>query len=259
MGKVYLVGAGPGDPELLTLKAARIIGQADVIIYDRLVTAEVLTLAREDAVIIFAGKRQGQQQAIQSEIFQLLEAWSRRSAIVVRLKGGDPMVFGRGAEEWMYLAERGIEVELVPGVSAALAVPALAGIPLTCRGIAASFAVIAGHRQNLQAPDWRQYRNLDTLVVLMGVENRRSIANHLIEAGRRRDEPVAFITRGTTDRQQITTSTLGVVAAGLDGEVESPAIFLIGEVVRLRDRLACAAGAETRAVLHEFEEILVAC
>jgi siroheme synthase len=129
-------------------------------------------------------------------------------------------------------------VELVPGVSSALAVPALAGIPLTCRGIAASFAVIAGHRQNLHSPEWRHYRHIDTLVVLMGVENRRSIAAHLIAAGRCRDEPLAFIIRGTTDRQRIVTSTLGEVAAGLDAGVESPAIFVIGEVVRLRERLA---------------------
>ena len=236
MGKVYLVGAGPGDPELLTLKAARLIGAADVIVYDRLVSAEVLTLARPDAKIVFAGKRQGEQEAIQSEIFQLLEKYAARVETVVRLKGGDPMVFGRGAEEWMYLSSRGIDVEVVPGVSAALAVPALAGIPLTCRGVATSFAVIAGHRQNLRAAEWRQYREIDTLVVLMGVENRASIARNLMAAGRRSDEPVAFITRGATDRQNIVTSTLAQIAAGGD-PVESPAIFLIGEVVRLRERL----------------------
>lgn len=234
MGKVYLVGAGPGDPELLTLKAARLIGAADVIVYDRLVSAEVLTLTREDAKLIFAGKRQGQQEAIQSEIFRLLEEHAQGDRTVVRLKGGDPMVFGRGAEEWMYLNSRGIEVEVVPGVSAALAVPALAGIPLTCRGVAASFAVIAGHRQNLRPTEWEQYRGIDTLVVLMGVENRASIARNLMLAGRRADEPVAFITRGSTDRERIVTSTLG--GAG-KAEIESPAIFVIGEVVRLRERL----------------------
>lgn len=234
MGKVYLVGAGPGDPELLTLKAARLIGAADVVIYDRLVSAEVLTLAREDAKLIFAGKRQGQQEAIQSEIFQLLEKHAARVETVVRLKGGDPMVFGRGAEEWMYLNARGIEVEVVPGISAALAVPALAGIPLTCRGVAASFAVIAGHRENLRPAEWKQYRDIDTLVVLMGVENRASIARNLMLAGRRASEPVAFITRGSTDRERIVTSTLGE-AGGAD--IESPAIFVIGEVVRLRERL----------------------
>lgn len=238
MGKVYLVGAGPGDPELLTLKAARLIGAADVIVYDRLVSAEVLTLARLDAKIIFAGKRQGEQEEIQSEIYRLLEKHAARVETVVRLKGGDPMVFGRGAEEWMYLKARGIDVELVPGVSAALAVPALAGIPLTCRGVAASFAVIAGHRQNLQPAEWKQYRDIDTLVVLMGVENRVSIANNLMLAGRRPDEPVAFITRGSTDRQQVVTATLSTLA---EASVESPAIFVIGEVVRLREKLTPVA------------------
>lgn len=238
MGKVCLVGAGPGDPELLTLRAAKRIGQADVIVYDRLVSAEVLTLARPDAKIFFAGKRRGQQEAIQAEIYRLLEHWAPRAETVVRLKGGDPMVFGRGAEEWMYLASRGIDVELVPGVSSALAVPALAGIPLTCRGVATSFAVVAGHRQNLRTPEWRAYRDIDTLVILMGIENRRAIARNLIAAGRRSAEPVAFITRGTTDRESTVVTTLGDVSAGLDGEVESPAIFVSGEVVRLRDKLA---------------------
>jgi len=236
---VYLVGAGPGDPELLTLKAARLIAAADVIVYDRLVSVEVLTLAREDAKVIFAGKRQGQQEPIQSEIYRLLEKHAAQVETVVRLKGGDPIVFGRGAEEWMYLNARSIDVELVPGVSAALAVPALAGIPLTCRGVAASFAVIAGHRQNMRPAEWKQYRDIDTLVVLMGVENRELIARNLMLAGRRADEPVAFITRGSTDRQQIVTSTLSMTA---DVTVESPAIFVIGEVVRLRERLTSVVG-----------------
>jgi uroporphyrin-III C-methyltransferase len=236
---VYLVGAGPGDPELLTLKAARLIAAADVIVYDRLVSADVLTLAREHAQVIFAGKRQGQQEEIQSEIYRLLEKLAARVEMVVRLKGGDPMVFGRGAEEWMYLNARRIDVELVPGVSAALAVPALAGIPLTCRGVAASFAVIAGHRQNMRPAEWKQYRDIDTLVVLMGVENRELIARNLMLAGRRADEPVAFITRGSTDRQEVVTSTLSA-AAGVT--VESPAIFVIGEVVRLRKRLTSVVG-----------------
>ena len=156
MGKVYLVGAGPGDPELLTLKAARLLAEARVVIYDRLVPNQIVAYANPRAQFIYVGKEPGRQEAIQSETFAALAEHAAKPGIVVRLKGGDPMVFGRGGEEWLQLAQRGIDVEVVPGVSAAIAVPALAGIPLTYRGVASSFAVIAGHRQNLQPPDWFQ-------------------------------------------------------------------------------------------------------
>lgn len=237
MGKVYLIGAGPGDPELLTLKAARILSQADVVIYDRLVSAEVLTLANPSAKLIFAGKRQGQQEPIQREIFRLLLDYCGSAGVVVRLKGGDPMIFARGAEEWEFLARHGVEVEIVPGVSSSIAIPSLAGVPLTYRGVASSFAVVAGHRQNMRAPDWAKYGQIDTLVILMGVANRRLIARHLMNSGRRAAEPVAFIERGSTERERIITATLDEVARGAV-EVDSPAIFVIGEVVRLRERLA---------------------
>ena len=243
MGKVYLIGAGPGDPELLTLKAARILSQADVVIYDRLVSAEVLSLANPAAKIIFAGKRHGEQERIQREIYRLLVQHASKSEIVVRLKGGDPMIFARGAEEWQCLARQGIEVEIVPGVSSSIAVPSLAGIPLTCRGVAASFAVVAGHRQSLRSPDWAKYNQIDTLVILMGVENRRVIATHLVHCGRRPSEPVAFIERGSTDRERVITTTLNEVARGAV-QVDSPAIFVVGEVVRLRAQLSSAAREE---------------
>ncbi len=240
MGKVYLIGAGPGDPELLTLKAARLLASAPVVVYDRLVSSEILAFANPRAKFIYAGKEPGRQEEIQREVFAALATHaSEPDAVVVRLKGGDPMVFGRGAEEWLYLAERGFDVEVVPGVSAAIAVPALAGIPLTCRGMAASFAVIAGHRQNLTLPDWRPYLGIDTLVILMGVEFRDIIASTLIDLGRRADEPVAFIERGSTAQERVVESTLGAVSRR-SVEVASPAVLVIGEVVRLRSRLAAA-------------------
>lgn len=240
MGKVYLIGAGPGDPELLTLKAARLLANAQVVVYDRLVSSEILALANPRAKFIYAGKEPGRQEDIQREVFTALAIHaSEPGAAVVRLKGGDPMVFGRGAEEWLHLAERGFDVEVVPGVSAAIAVPALAGIPLTCRGVAASFAVIAGHRQNLAPPDWRPYLGIDTLVILMGVEFRDIIASTLIDLGRPADEPVAFIERGSTKDQRVVESTLGVVARRAV-DVASPAVLVIGEVVRMRTRLAAA-------------------
>lgn len=240
MGKVYLVGAGPGDPELLTLKAARLLASAGVVIYDRLVAPAILAYANPRARFIYAGKEPGRQEEIQRDVMlALTEHAALPGEVVVRLKGGDPMVFGRGGEEWLHLAEQGFDVEVVPGVSAAIAVPALAGIPLTCRGIAASFAVVAGHRQNLAPPDWRPYLGIDTLVVLMGVEFRDIIATTLIDLGRPASQPIAFIERGSTNGERVVTATLGEVARGAVS-VEAPAVFVIGEVVALRGRLATA-------------------
>jgi uroporphyrin-III C-methyltransferase len=238
MGKVFLVGAGPGDPGLLTVKALRILEQADVVIHDRLVSAEVLSTAAR-ALLIDGGKRQGEQDRIQAEINQLLVHYAKTGCKVVRLKAGDPMIFARGAEEWEYLLQHGIEVEVVPGVSSALAAPALAGIPPTCRGIAASFAVVAGHRQDFMRADWTRYARIDTLIVLMGVENREYIAERLIRCGRDARQPVAFIQNGSTPEERVVEATLADVAAGRV-EVEAPAVFVMGEVVRLRDRLVGA-------------------
>ena len=231
--KVYLVGAGPGDPGLLTLKAARLLVDADVVIYDRLVSAEILALANPLAVMIDAGKRFGEQEQIQSEIHRMFLRYGECADCIVRLKGGDPTVFARGGEELRFLAAEGFDVEVVPGVSSAIAAPALAGIPLTYRGVAASFAVIAGHRQSVCALDWQAYASIDTLVVLMGVELRDVIAGSLIASGRPSSQPVAFISDASTAREQVVESTLGLIARGAC-EVEAPAVMVIGEVVRLR-------------------------
>lgn len=242
MGKVFLVGAGPGDPDLLTLKALRILERADVVVHDRLVSPEVLALASR-ALLIDGGKRQGEQERIQDEINRLLVRHARTSRTVVRLKAGDPMVFARGAEEWQYLLHHGIEVEVVPGISSALAVPSIAGIPPTCRGIAASFAVIAGHRENFIRTDWSQYAQIDTLIILMGVANREYIAESLIRCGRSASQPVAFIENGTTAHERVVESTLKAVAAG-QVDVNPPAVFVIGEVVALRACLKQAQQAQ---------------
>jgi uroporphyrin-III C-methyltransferase len=232
---VYLVGAGPGDPELLTRKALRLLEQADAIIYDRLVSAEILALANPGAAFIYAGKSQGQQDEVQAEIFDWFLRLADSANIIVRLKSGDPMVFGRGGEELAFLSDHGIGAEVVPGVSSALAGPGLAGIPVTHRGVAASFSVIAGHRQSLTSLDWSVYQGVDTLVILMGVEHRDVIAHTLIEQGRPADHPVAFIENASTGRERIVESTLGAVARGRVA-VEAPAVIVIGEVVRHRTR-----------------------
>jgi uroporphyrin-III C-methyltransferase len=241
---VYLVGAGPGDPELLTRKALRLLEQADAIIYDRLVSAEILALANPEARLIYAGKQQGQQEEVQSEIFDWFLRLADSHSLIVRLKSGDPMVFGRGGEELAFLAEHGIQAEVVPGISSALAAPGLAGISLTHRGVAASFSVIAGHRQSLTTLDWSVYQRVDTLVILMGVEHRDVIAYTLIEQGRPADQPVAFIENASTDRERVVESTLAAVARG-HVAVQAPSVFVIGEVVRHRTskRLSLLEGA----------------
>jgi uroporphyrin-III C-methyltransferase len=236
MAKIYLVGAGPGRADLLTLRAARILAQADCVLYDRLVSGEVLALARPGAELLNVGKEEGEQEAAQRRIYELLEECARRHSNVVRLKGGDPFVFGRGAEEWAWLAERGWDVEVVPGVSSSLSVPALAGIPPTFRGLAHGFAVVTGHVREGAPQYWARYAGVETVVVLMGVKNRAAIAQALLAAGRGAAEPVAFIENGTTPRERVVVSDLGAVAAGAV-EVRSPAVFVIGEVVRLREVL----------------------
>jgi uroporphyrin-III C-methyltransferase len=238
-GTVWIVGAGPGDPELLTLKALRALESADVVLYDRLVSREVLELIPVRVERIFVGKSHGEQDSVQAEIMTLLVEHAMKGKTVVRLKGGDPFVFGRGAEEWAWLREHDIPVSVVPGISSSLAVPALAGIPLTYRGVARNYAVMTGHRAILDdssPEDWRACAGVDTLVILMGVGERRDIATELIRAGRASDTPCAFVERGSTPSERVLISTLEVVAAG-GLEVSAPAVWVIGAVVKLRSQL----------------------
>lgn len=240
LSKIYIVGAGPGRRDLLTLRAAEVLELADVVLYDRLVSAEVLAMARPEALLVDAGKEHGRQEEIQRRTLHELEQYARRFRHVVRLKGGDPMVFGRGAEEWLWLRERGWDVELVPGVSSALAVPALAGIPPTLRGVARSFAVATGHACGDQGADWEALAGVDTLIILMGVARRAEIAARLIQAGRRPEEPVAFIENGTLAGERVVTADLAAVASGLV-EAVSPAVMVVGEVAKVREALTAAA------------------
>lgn len=241
MSKIYITGAGPGFADLLTVRAARVLGRAGAVLYDRLVSPEVLEMAAPGAELHDVGKVEGRQEIIQKLILELLEDCALRHEIVVRLKGGDPMVYGRGAEEWLWLVERGWDVEIVPGVSSAIAVPALAGIPLSFRGVAAGFAVVTGRRPDGPGQDWAAYANVDTLVVLMGVAARAEIAARLIQLGRSAETPVAFVENGASADERVTVSTLRQVAAG-EVEVLPPAVIVVGEVVRLREKLAQAAG-----------------
>jgi uroporphyrin-III C-methyltransferase len=240
-GKIYLVGAGPGDPDLLTVKALRVLGRCDVVLYDRLVGKGILNLIDPSAEKLDVGKHEGQQHVIQENIFRLLLEHACAGKTVVRLKGGDPLVFGRGAEEWALAISSGVDVELVPGISSAIAVPGLAGIPLTFRNVSRSFVVITGRSGDNTEPDWSRYVGIDTLIILMGVKTRVAIANGLIAAGRSRDEPVAFVERGASLDERVIVGTLGEVAAG-DVEVTSHAVFIVGEVVRISEMLLSLRG-----------------
>jgi uroporphyrin-III C-methyltransferase len=239
-GKVYLVGAGPGDPGLLTVKALELLRRADVVIYDYLVNPDLLVNIREDAERIYAGKVGGGRQTPQDEINSLLIDRARRGKIVVRLKGGDPFLYGRGGEEGQMLHEAGISFELVPGVSSALAVPAYAGIPLTHRGLSRSVAIITGtHASNDDLSlQLSRVAGADTIVVLMGLSQLRRISEELITAGRAPETPAAVIRWGSYESQQTISGTLDKIADDVEREgLRAPVVIVIGEVVRLRDEL----------------------
>lgn len=243
LGRVCLVGAGPGDPGLLTVRGRDALRRADVVVYDRLVNPALLDEAPPEALRIFAGKRSGAHCLPQHEINALLVRHARAGREVVRLKGGDPFVFGRGGEEAECLAEAGIPFEIVPGVTSAVAVPAYAGIPLTHRGVASSFAVITGHGEAEGGPpdaDWARLATaVDTLVVLMGVEALPRIARTLLAHGRSAATPVALIRWGTTDAQTTLVGTLADIADRADAlAIRPPVVAVIGDVVALRSRLA---------------------
>lgn len=240
-GIVHLVGAGPGDPDLLTVKAHRILQAGDIVLHDRLVGDGVLQLIPDETRKIPVGKRPGEGRNTQQRILHLMVLYACDGHTVVRLKGGDPFVYGRGSEEWEHLSRRGIPVEVTPGLTSALSVPALAGIPLTHRGIASSFAVTSGHLSDGTTQDWSAYAAVDTLVVLMGVSNRAQIAAALISEGRPGDQPAAVIERGTTPRERVVTTTLAELAAGLI-DVHPPALLIIGDVVSMRQRVRMGDG-----------------
>lgn len=239
-GKVYLVGAGPGHPELLTIKAAELIKTGDVIVYDRLIQEEVLALARPSAERIYMGKALGKHDSRQDEVNELLVRKAREGKSVIRLKGGDPFVFGRGGEEAEYLAERNIPVEVIPGVCSALSAPLSAGIPVTHRDAASSVAIVTGHNANGTEGriDWNALARIDTLVFLMGVHNVGKIANKLIAAGRTADTPAAIIQMAFWPGERTITGTLATIAEECRrAGIEPPATLVIGEVVRLRERI----------------------
>ena len=244
IGKVYLIGAGPGDPKLLTIKAAEAIAASDVIVYDYLVNPEILAHSRRNAELLYVGKRAGEPSISQDEINEILVERARAGEIVARLKGGDPFIFGRGGEEAEALVEAGILWEVIPGISSGVAAAAYSGIPLTHRNYSSSVAFITGHdtRKRRADVDWRSAAHFaDTLVIFMCAETIREIANSLIEGGRPASTPIAIIRWGTYEDQEVYSGTLEDLAyeneAIEDLEIKPPAIAIVGEVVSLKDKL----------------------
>jgi len=246
-GYVFIVGAGPGDPDLLTIKAARALAQADTVIHDRLVHPRVLSLVRPGTRLIFAGKEGGGPSVAQDETTSEIIAQAELGRVVVRLKGGDPFVFGRGAEEALALEAAGIPYEVVPGVSSVIGAPAAAGIPLTHRGASSAVTIATASRADGE-PDWSHLAHAPTLVLLM-VGGRLAQASHaLLAAGRSAQDAAAIIVAGTWEHQRVIEGTLGTIAnLGRDVAIGAPVMLLAGEVVKLRSRLRSLAALEPDA------------
>ena len=243
MGKVYLVGAGPGDPGLLTLKGKTLLEHADVVLYDALVSAEIVAMIGPQAERIHAGKRRGRHSLPQAETTQMLIEKARAHAVVVRLKGGDPFVFGRGGEEAQDLLQAGISVEIVPGITSGIAAPAYAGIPVTHRSYSSAVTFVTGHEQvHKYRPqiNWEAIaQGSETIVIYMGVHNLAHILNELQQAGRGPDTPIALVRWGTRPEQETLVGTFETIMAQMEAtQFEAPAIAVIGPVVDLHQTLA---------------------
>jgi len=239
MGRVYLTGAGPGDKDLLTIKALRVIQKADVIIYDRLANPDILEEAKDGCEFIYVGKADSHHTLPQDEINEIIYQAALKNDIVVRLKGGDPLVFGRGGEEALYLKERGVKFEFIPGITSAIAVPEYAGIPVTHRGITVSFRVVTGHeaaKEKSQIP-WENYKSDDTIIFLMGLHRLKFIVEKLIEIGKPKDFPIAVISKGTWRDEKTVVGTLEDIYEKAK-DLPTPALIIVGRVVELHKDLS---------------------
>ncbi|WP_307894334.1 uroporphyrinogen-III C-methyltransferase [Bacillus swezeyi] len=241
MGKVYIVGAGPGDPDLLTIKALKAIQKADVILYDRLVNKQILQHAKAEADLIYCGKLPDYHMMKQETINHFLVKYAKKGKTVVRLKGGDPFVFGRGGEEAETLAENGISFEIIPGITSGIAAAAYAGIPVTHREASSNVAFVTGHYKKEEEFEekWKALATgIDTLVIYMGMKNIHQIERLLIDNGRDRSTPAAFIHWGTTEKQKTVLCTVETLAETVENEnITNPSLIVIGDVVHFRSKL----------------------
>jgi len=240
-GKVYIIGAGPGDPGLITVKGVECLRGADVVVHDYLVGKEILRHAGKDARLVYVGKIGGRHNISQENLNRILVEEALKGNTVARLKGGDPFIFGRGGEEAEFLQKAGVPFEVVPGITSAISVPAYAGIPLTHREFTSTLAFVTGHEDPDKSEsriDWKKISTIETIVFLMGVRNLSGITSNLMENGRDPDTPVALIRWGTTPEQETLTGKLGDIAALVEEKKFSPpAVFVVGDVVGLRERL----------------------
>jgi uroporphyrinogen III methyltransferase/synthase len=242
-GIVYLVGSGPGDPKLISVKGVECLKEADVVVYDRLASQRILDYARPSAKMAYVGKKASEHFLEQDQINKLLADEAKKGKIVVRLKGGDPFIFGRGGEEALFLTENDIPFEIVPGISSAYSVPAYAGIPVTHRGVTSTVAFITGHEDPTKEStdiDWEKISTgAGTLVFLMGVNNLSKIVAQLLKYGRDKNTPVALIRWGTLPGQEVITGTLSdIVDVAKTKDFKPPAVIVVGDVIRLREQLA---------------------
>lgn len=252
-GTVWLAGAGPGDPGLLTLLAVKALSEADVIVYDALVNEACLKLARPDAILEYAGKRGGKPSSKQRDISLRLVELARQGHRVLRLKGGDPFVFGRGGEEAMTLVEHGIAFRIVPGISAGIGGLGYAGIPVTHREVNHAVTFLTGHDSSGVVPDRINWKGIaegsPVIVMYMAMKHIGQITTNLIGAGRSPDEPIAFVCNAATDQQQVLETTLAKAEADVEASgLEPPAIVVVGEVVRLRAALDWQGAAAGRVL-----------
>ncbi|WP_216828793.1 uroporphyrinogen-III C-methyltransferase [Alkalihalobacterium elongatum] len=257
-GKVYLVGAGPGDPKLLTIKGLEAIQSADVIVYDRLVNPDMIKYAKKEVELIFCGKMANQHTIPQHHINEILVLQAKRGKHVVRLKGGDPCMFGRGGEEAEYCADHQIEFEFIPGITSGISVPMYAGIPVTHRDYSSSVTFITGHRRSETKSldiNWKHLaNNVDTLVFYMGLSNLSAICENLIKYGRTPNTAIALIEQGTTNQQRTLSGELEtIVEKAAYANIQSPAIIVVGEVVNLREKLAWYEERQLEE-MYDYEE-----
>jgi uroporphyrin-III C-methyltransferase len=241
-GKVYIVGAGPGDAGLLTLKALELIKSADIVLYDRLVSEQILGMIPNNVKKEYVGRNVGDDYTHQNETNELMLKHATEGKKIVRLKGGDPFVFGRGGEEAEFLQENGIDFEIVPGITSAIASPAYAGIPLTHRSLSSSVVIVTGHEDAQKEENvvrWRELaKAVDTIVILMGVGSLQKIVNELIAGGASKDTEVAIIESGTTEKQKLLLGKLdNIVGKVKQSNIKPPAVIVIGKVAVLAEKL----------------------
>ncbi len=241
-GKVFLVGAGPGDPKLLTIKAVEAIQEADVIVYDRLINKEILHYAKKNVELIYCGKMPNHHFIPQEQINDILVSQAKLGKNVVRLKGGDPCIFGRGGEEAAHCADFHVPFEFIPGITSGIAAPMYAGIPVTHREYSSSVTIVTGHKRsgNHDEINWEHLaKGMDTLVFYMGLGNLKTISQRLIENGRPASTPVALVEMGTTISQRTVVGTLGsITEIANNAKIAAPAIIVVGDVVNLREQLS---------------------